>query len=225
MDLARLARRLRERWILAAILAVNVVGIAYGFYYYAPQFAQTPFWLWPLVPDSPFAVLLMTAALGLIRLDRSRPLVNLLGAGAMLKVGVWTAIVLAWFPEHFGFSFLPNLSCQGSLVFGCGNLNTILFYLHLGMALEALVVLDELPTRPAPYLGVGALFAAHDVLDYGWPVDYLGRGCDGIFPHTLPCTNVGGVFAVTLGLSVASLAALWWLGRHAREQSSSGGPG
>lgn len=219
MDLAELARRLREGRVLAGVLLVNLVGIVYGFLYYGPQFARTPAYLWPLVPDSPGAVLLMTVALGLVALGRSRPWLNLLGSAAMVKVGLWTAVVLLWFPDHFGFSLVPELGCADGLL-GCGNLNTILFYGHLGMALEALVVADRLPEELGPFLAVGGLLAVHDVIDYTWPVDYLARGCEGIFPHTVPCERPAALFAVTLGLTVASTAGLWWLGRRARADLS-----
>lgn len=216
MDLAQVARRLRDRRVLAAVFATNLVGIAYGFYYYVPQFASTPAVLWPLVPDSPLAVLLMTVALGALVFDGSRPWLNLLGAGAMVKVGLWTAVVLAWFPEHFRFSLVPQLGCPTGLL-GCGNLNTILFYGHLGMALEALLVLDELPVDRRVYGAIAGLFVVHDVVDYTWPVDYLGRGCPGIFPHTVPCREVAWIFAVTVGLSLLAVGLLAWAGRRARE--------
>lgn len=216
MALARLARALRRpRWLLA-VQAANLVGILYGFYYYTPQFAATPAWLWPLVPDSPFAVLLMALALGAILAGRGRRWLNLLGAGAMVKVGVWTGIVLVAYADHFGFSLLPDLGCAGGIL-GCGNLNTALFYLHLGMALEALVVVDRLPTEPAPYLAVGGAFVLADAVDYLWPVDHLGRGCTGLFPHTVPCTGKGLLFATTAALSVAAVAGLWWAGRRVGE--------
>jgi uncharacterized membrane protein YpjA len=210
-----LARRLRSRWILASVCLVNVVGLAYGFFYYVPQFAETPVYLWPLVPDSPMAVLLMTVALAYVACGESKPWLNLLGSGAMIKVGVWTAVVLAWFPDHFGFAFLPDLGCPAGPVFGCGNLNTYLFYLHLGMALEPLLVADQLPTEGPAFLAVGGIFAVHDVLDYAWPIDYLGRGCQGIFPHTLPCETVLGTFAVTLAHSLGALILLYAITRRA----------
>lgn len=213
MALAGLAERLRSRGTLLAVQAANAVGIAYGFYYYTPQFEATPAWLWPLVPDSPFAVLLMALALGFLMVGSSKPWLNLLGAGAMVKVGIWTAVVLAWFPAHFGFSWLPQACPTGLL--GCGNLNTVLFYLHLGMALEALIVIDRLPKGPVPYLAVGGAFVLHDAVDYLWPVDYLNRGCSGIFPHTVPCIAPGALFAVTVGLSVAAVGGLWWARCHA----------
>ena len=196
---------------MIAVLLVNLGGIVYGFYYYLPQFAQTPVWLWPLVPDSPFAVLLMSIALLLVLLDRSEPWVNLLGAGAMVKVGVWTAVILAWFPEHFQFSYIPGgLDCTGTgLTFRCADLNTWLFYLHLGMAAEALLVIDLLPRRWPPVLAVGGAMLAADILDYAWPVDYLGRGCHGIFPHTVPCDHLFLTFLVTALLTGLSIALLY----------------
>lgn len=217
MDLAALAQNLRRRRILYPVLGINLVGIAYGFFYYLPQFADTPVYLWPLVPDSPLAVLVMTAALVLVAGDRSNAWLNLLGSAAMVKVGLWTAVVLASFPQHFGFSLLPKLDCSTSLVFGCGNLNTILFYAHLGMAMEPLIVADQLPIDLKPYLAFGGLFALHDVIDYAWPVDYLARGCSGIFPHTVPCTNLGYTFLVTIGLSLAALAGLFALASQGSE--------
>jgi uncharacterized membrane protein YpjA len=219
VDLARLSRRLRDRRVLALVVLTNLVGIAYGFIYYVPQFARTPVYLWPLVPDSPMAVLSMTVALGALVLDRSRPWLNLLGAGAMVKVGLWTAVVLAWFPEHFGFALVPELGCPTG-VLGCGNLNTILFYGHLGMALEALVVLDELPGDARTYAAIGGLFAVHDVIDYAWPIDHLERGCPGVFPHTVPCDHLLSTFTVTLALSLLAVLGLAWGARRA-----GGGPG
>jgi uncharacterized membrane protein YpjA len=214
VDLAGLSRRLRDTRLLIGVVLVNLVGIAYGFVYYVPQFALTPGLLWPLVPDSPMAVLLMTVGLAFVIAGRWRPWVNLLGAAAMVKVGLWTAFVLLAFPEHFGFSLLLDLGCETGLL-GCGNLNTVLFYSHLGMALEALVVADLLPREPGGFLAVGGLLVGHDILDYAWPADHVGRGCEGIFPHTVPCTNVGLTFAVTVGLTLATMAGLWWMNRWA----------
>ncbi len=201
--------------MLAAVLLVNAVGIAYGFYYYVPQFAATPWWLWPLVPDSPFAVFLMTAALVLVWRGTGSRVFNLVAAGAMVKVGVWTAFVLVAFAGHFRFSLVPDLACAQGLL-GCGNMNTVLFYLHLAMALEALIVADLLPRGWREYVGVGAAFVLVDVVDYYWPADHLGRGCPGLFPHTVPCQGHTGTFLVTVAISLGALALLALLHRSAR---------
>lgn len=215
MGVAGWAKRLRAPWVLVTVLVVNAVGIAYGFYYYVPQFARTPWWLWPLVPDSPFAVLLMSIALVLIVLGRGHRWVNLVGSVAMVKVGVWTAFVLVFFADHFRFSLLPVLGCAEG-VLGCGNMNTALFYLHLGMALEALIVADLLPVSWRAFAGVGGAFVLVDILDYTWPVDHLSRGCSGLFPHTVPCTQHTVTFVVTVLITVATAGGLYALHRKAR---------
>lgn len=214
--LARLARGLRRPWVLVAVLAVNLGGIVYGFYYYIPQFRATPVWLWPLLPDSPFAVLLLSAALVLVLAGRSKPWLNLLGAAAMIKVGIWTAVVLAWFPEHFSFSYLPSgLDCSGTgFDFRCADLNTWLFYLHLGMAAETLLVADLLPERPRVWAALAGAFLLVDLVDYAFPADFTGRGCDGIFPHTVPCDHLGATALVTMGLSLLAFGALWLASPH-----------
>lgn len=197
------------------VLLINLGGVVYGFYYYLPQFQATPVWLWPLVPDSPLAVLLLTGALVLVLAGRSHRLANLVGAAAMVKVGLWTAVILAWFPEHFGFQFVPSgLDCTGTgLTFRCADLNTWLFYLHLGMAAEALLVADLLPRDPKPYLWVGGIYVLVDLVDYAFPADFLGRGCQGVFPYTVPCDHLLATFLVTALLTVGTVAGLWWLSR------------
>jgi uncharacterized membrane protein YpjA len=61
---AFLERFARERTLLALLVVINLGGVAYGFYYYAPQFAITPAWLWPWVPDSPVSVGFFALAMG-----------------------------------------------------------------------------------------------------------------------------------------------------------------
>lgn len=215
MDPGRLARWLRRRWLLALVLLIDLGGVIYGFYYYLPQFAATPVWLWPLVPDSPLAVLLLGLALGLVLLERSDPIMNLVGAATMVKVGVWTAVILAWFPDHFGFQFIPSgLDCTGTgLTFRCADLNTWLFYLHLAMAAEAILVADLLPRDIGPYLWVGGAYLVVDVIDYAYPVDHLGRGCEGIFPYTVPCDHLFATFLVTALITVLTVVGLYALSR------------
>src|SRR5690606_18598348 len=42
---------------LRLFVAVNVVGSLYGFNWYARQLADTPWYLWPVTPDSPLSSL------------------------------------------------------------------------------------------------------------------------------------------------------------------------
>lgn len=197
MDVRSLLRSIKEDPVRRNIvLLINAGGILFGFVYYQPQFAATPVWLWPLVPDSPFAVAVAAAALLLWGVGRPVPAVDTLAYLYMAKVGLWTAFVLAWHPEHFGFSYLGT------------GLNTVLFYLHLGMAAQALVYLVDLKASAAVWAGALAWLVFNDWADYGWTGYVLpGRDCPGLFPYTVPCTDVGLVAAVTVGLSVGLVAA------------------
>lgn len=203
-------------WALFIAL-VNLVGIAYGFYYYAPQFAQTPPALWPLVPDSPLAVLWAELALAAYWLHRWRagrgeaageaPGVVAASLDALafvgnVQVGLWTVYVLLAYADSFGTFTL--------------NLNTVLLAGHAGMAVLALVYVAGLRARAAlrpgvQWVGIGvaaAYYLVQDAVDYFGP-DFLGKGC-GLRPHTVPCDAALEpiLAAVTFGLTLASVGLL-----------------
>ncbi len=89
---------LRYAWI---IVAINLVGTAFGFWYYRFQFAGTPLELWPWLPDSPLATLFIAASLALWKLDRGSELVNMLAFFGNVKLGLWTPFVLVAFHDAF----------------------------------------------------------------------------------------------------------------------------
>ena len=69
--LAPLPRRvedlaLRYAWV---IVAINLAGTLFGFWYYRFQLAQTPIVMWPFVPDSPTATLFIALSLASWKLD------------------------------------------------------------------------------------------------------------------------------------------------------------
>jgi uncharacterized membrane protein YpjA len=207
-------------WALLIAL-VNLVGIAYGFYYYAPQFAKTPVALWPFVPDSPLAVLWAEADLALYWVHRWRggkgeprgvaaATLDALAFLGNVQVGLWTVYVLLAYADSFGTYRL--------------TLNTILLAGHAGMAVLALVFAAGMRARfreapRAQWTGLGlalAYYLVQDALDYFGP-DYLGGGC-GMRPHTVPCdASMEPVLAaVTFGLTLLGAAALLALARPRR---------
>lgn len=202
----------RRGWAVLIAL-VNFVGIAYGFYYYLPQFRVTPVWLWIFVPDSPLAVLWAELALVAYWL-RARPgVLDALAFVGNVQVGLWTVYVLLAYASDFGtLDFL-----DGKPV----DLNTILLVGHAGMALLALIFVKGLRERGAASPralwmavgGAGAYYLANDLLDYFGP-DFAGTGC-GMRPYTVPCRAASepALTLVTFGLTLASLAALAWLAR------------
>lgn len=101
--LAPLPRRLedlalRYAWV---IVAINLLGTAFGFWYYRFQFAGTPILMWPWVPDSPLATLFMALSLALWKLDRPSEVVNAFAFFGNVKLGLWTPYVLVTFNDAF----------------------------------------------------------------------------------------------------------------------------
>lgn len=192
--LAWLDRFRARRGLAALLVAVNLGGVAYGVLYYGAQFALTPAWLWPWVPDSPLSVGLFALALALHQLRRPSQLVDWLAFIANVKVGLWTGYVLLHYDAHFRTFDAP-----------LANLNFWLFWLHLAMALQAFVLARSLR------LGRGALlaaawFALDIAMDYGL-APFEHGGCRGTKPITVPCLDVGLLLAVTVALGLLAVGA------------------
>lgn len=193
----------------ALIMAVNLGGVAYGFYYYLPQFAATPVALWPFVPDSPLAVLWALAALVLYSFGKRWPWLDAVAFVANVQVGLWTAYVLLYYWDWFQIATF--------------NLNFLLFWLHLGMAALALVFVADL-RRDAPRVRLGAVLIAgawyllNDVVDYTGVLYTYATGCH-LRPYTIPCnSDEPTLAAVTFLLTLVASAGLWALAstRHAQ---------
>lgn len=188
---------------------INLVGIVYGFYYYAAQFARTPWYFWLFVPDSPLAVLWAELALLAYWLKRPSATLEALGFIGNVQVGLWTVYALLAYAPAFGtLDFLHG----GSL-----SLNSILLVGHAGMAVLGLIFLEGLRQRResgaarAAWIGIGvaaAYYFVNDVLDYFGP-DYQGRGC-GLRPYTIPCDPAlePVLTGVTFGLTLLAAVSL-----------------
>lgn len=170
MDLREFLRRaaLHPSW-WRLLFWVNLVGSAYGFWWYRNQLAATPLRYWPVVPDSPGSTLLFTLFLGLLlarggRLGRRTGAVTwlsgwpaLLAAVAFasnMKYGLWTAIVLP----------------QAGIVTGYWTFDHIHLSLsHLGMWAQGLLYLHFWRPTPVAALAAWAWLLVQDWLDY-WAI-------------------------------------------------------
>ncbi len=138
-------------WLL---VAVNLAGTAFGFWYYIPQLSETPTVMWPIVPVSPLATLYFALSLTCWRLGYDGRLVQLLHVLAFvgcLKYGLWTVFVQLFVEDA---SVLPVVVWQ------------FLIWSHVGMAVQAFLV-----TRYAefPLWTVGfatGWYVLNDVFDY-----------------------------------------------------------
>ncbi len=129
--------RFKTDWrLLVPILVADLAGMGFGWYYYwdvgqfnpASRFYESPGW-WPLVADSPNAVLLFFVAVLAYRLTgwRNRWL-DAFAFTLNIYVGLWTSFLFLSYPERMG-------------TFTWGSTNNLLFFAHLGMPLQAFVLL------------------------------------------------------------------------------------
>jgi uncharacterized membrane protein YpjA len=166
-------------WALA-LMVPNLLGIGFGYYYYydvgqfdpASQYFRSYQW-WPFIADSPNAVLLMSVALLLYAFGRRRSRVlDAVAFTAMVYVGLWTTFLFLAYPERMGtfdwasfhaFDWSPGVT---------HNANPVLFVSHMGMPLEALLLVRDLRRDAWPWLAAGGVLGwnvLHLLLDYWGP--------------------------------------------------------
>jgi uncharacterized membrane protein YpjA len=162
----RLDRLKTIRWLVLAILAVDLIAMVYGWYYYVEvgQFVTSSLYyvhwsLWWLVSDSPNAVLLFFVAIGLYLFTGWRN--KWLDAFAFILniyVGFWTSLLFLLYPEWLG-------------TFDWGSTNNILFFAHLGMPAQAFMLAQGLrgdDWKWQPLAVIAASLTAYIGVDYWW---------------------------------------------------------
>ena len=210
------------RWLenvglrLAGVIAlVNLVGTAFGFWYYGfhplplsdplitGQFSGEPAVAWAFVPDSPVATLFIAIALGLWYLGRPSEYWNVLAFFGCWKLGLWTPFVLLAFADGFlAATILP--------------MYLFLFFSQLAMVLEAFL-LHRFSDFPLRAIAVAvAWYGLNDLVDYVVPLVGTshhtllpGQGYDAVaggFTHPPEVHAVAAAGAVTLTVTATFLA-------------------
>lgn len=127
------------------LLAINLVGSAYGFLWYGPQLRATPLKYWLIVPDSPGSTFLLCIWLALLLagVDWRQRGMQVLGAIAFvsnMKYGLWTAIVLPQAGIKYGWEFdFIHLSLSHAAMFVQAMIFARYYKPVLGAALTALL--------------------------------------------------------------------------------------
>ncbi|MFC7228266.1 DUF1405 domain-containing protein [Salinirubellus salinus] len=208
---------LRLVWL---VVAVNLAGTAFGFWFYSFQFSITPVAAWPVVPDSPLATLFIALSLASWKLgyaDRV-PWLHALAFFGCIKLGAWTPFVLTAFPVEYPSGGLAALG--GSLdtlafLWEYG-LYTFLVTSHLAMVVEAFLVQRYASFSVGAVAVATAWYVLNDVVDYlvspfdtythtllnAEPFLSLSAG----FDHTVPAHDVAAAAAVTLTVACVFLA-------------------
>lgn len=84
---------LSNRSFLIILLFINILGTAYGYYWYRWQLVETPAIFLPFVPDSPTASLFFVFVLIAFLLGKNWPLFEALAIVTLVKYGVWAVVM------------------------------------------------------------------------------------------------------------------------------------
>ena len=202
---------LRLVWL---VVAANLVGTAFGFWFYRFQFSITDPVMWPLTPDSPLATLFIALSLALWKLGRSNEYLDTLAFFGCIKLGAWTPFVLLAFPAEYPSGALASLGPVG-FVWEYG-LYAFLVTSHLAMVVEAFLVHRYAPFSVSTVALATVWYTLNDVVDYLVPVvgephhtllnvePYLGPGRG--FDHSVPAHDVAAAAAITLTVACVFLA-------------------
>jgi uncharacterized membrane protein YpjA len=216
--LAPLPRRietfaLQYAWV---IVAINLVGTVFGFWYYIPQFRLEPLVAWPVVPDSPMATLFIACSLALYKLGRSNEYLNMLAFFGCIKLGLWTPYVLTVFAD----AFLATVSAPPQVVTLLGRelasnaMYAFLFVSHLGMVVQAFLIhrYSEFPGRAI--LVAVVWYGFNDLVDYFVPI--VGTPHHTLLPvepvvngtvqHVSPAHEIAAAGAVVLTILATAVA-------------------
>ena len=187
----------RLAWV---VVAVNLAGTAFGFWYYRFQFAAEPVLAWPFVPDSPVATLFIALSIAGWKLGHSREWLNALAFFGCLKLGAWTPYVLLVFRDAF-VATTPTW------------LYLFLFFSHLAMVVQGFVIhrYSDFPVW-AVAIAVG-WYGFNDLVDYfvpivgtphhtALPVQPVGE----LIGHVSPAHELAAVGALALTLLATFLA-------------------
>ena len=139
------------------VVAINLVGTAFGFWYYLPQFSETPPVMWIFVPDSPMATLFIAGAFALWAMGRQNEYLTALAFFGNIKLGLWTPWVLVVFADSF-------------LAFTAPAMYAFLLVSHLAMVVQAFV-LHRITDFPLKAVGLALAWYTIDLtVDYFIPV-------------------------------------------------------
>jgi len=184
------------------VVAVNLAGTAFGFWYYGFQFTIEPTVMWPFVPDSPMATLFIAGSIAAWKLGHRQPWLDALAFFGCIKLGAWTPYVLLAFYEDW--SHLHPAMYH------------FLFWSHLAMVVQAFVVHRYSDFRIGAVFVALVWYGANDVVDYFVPVvggphhTLLPPGAeplvDGTVQHASPAHEVAAAGAVVLTLLATFLA-------------------
>ncbi|WP_247002422.1 DUF1405 domain-containing protein [Halosolutus gelatinilyticus] len=145
---------LRFAWL---VVAINLAGTAFGFWYYSGQFVRTAPAMWPWVPDSPLATLFIALAIACWKLGYEQPWLTALAFFGNVILGLWTPYTLLVFHETYTAQLHPLMY-------------QFLFWSHLAMVVQA-AVLYRITDFPIRAVAIALVWYGSNLLvDYFVPI-------------------------------------------------------
>ncbi|GAV21549.1 DUF1405 domain-containing protein [Carboxydothermus pertinax] len=173
----------RKKNYVLILLFINFIGSIWGYWWYWGQLLKEPFYLWPLIPDSPMSTTLISLALWFIFIRREITGLTFWAGIMCFKYGFWALGVLIQF-----WIFSGRIE----------PVEVMLFLSHLGMIIESIIYVKNLPVKKKAYFfGIGWLFF-EDIVDWGF----------GLHPYLF--LEKQFFFAVILAISLSVLITVYF---------------
>lgn len=178
---------LKQKYGITALLMMNLLGTAYGFYWYKWQLINTPPIFRTFVPDSPTASLFFVIVLAAYLFKKHVPLFEALAVVTLFKYGVWAV----------------GMNIAGGFVTGSLNFTSeLLIFSHGCMAVEGLVFIPFYRIKPW-HLALASLWVLHDLM-----IDYVFR----MMPTYPPLADDRAIIGyATFWLTVFTIALVGYL--------------
>ena len=90
-----------QKPMLATFFIANLLGTVYGYIWYGGQLAETKWYFWPFVPDSPTATLFLIIAIAAIYFNRHLGLFECLAFITLIKYGAWAVLMNLFVMIHY----------------------------------------------------------------------------------------------------------------------------
>lgn len=173
-----------QNWFLLTLAVINILGSAYGYFWYRGQLSSTPLIWWPFTPDSPLATTLFALAMVLAVRKRGNSLLCLIATLAVIKYGMWAVALISDY-------WLSGAKIE--------PVELGLWLSHLGMMAEGFIFIRHLAVSCRHLLPTGMWLGLNDFVDYGL----------GMHPYLFSAgqSNLALITAVSL-----SLVAILYLG-------------
>ncbi|WP_285766216.1 DUF1405 domain-containing protein [Peribacillus sp. SI8-4] len=179
---------LASRQMLVLLFIINILGTAFGYYWYGSQLENTPGIFLAFVPDSPTASLFFVFVLWGFLLKRNFGLMEALAIITLFKYGIWAVVMN-----------VMTLVTTGTLPWE----GYMLMASHLGMAIQGILYAPFYRIKPWHLIVAGIWTIHNDIIDYVF-------GMMPIYRDLLMYMNEIGYF--TFWLSILSIFVGWYFG-------------